>query len=261
MLRSLTTAATGMIGQQLNIDVISNNIANINTTGYKKVRAEFQDLLSQTLKAPGAQISQGTNQPVGIQVGLGTRTSATSRDFTEGAFRATGGKLDIAIEGDGFFQVQLDDGTIGYTRDGSLKIDGNGQLTTSDGFIIQPQITIPNNAQDITITPDGRISAKTPGQTELTEIGTLTLVKFANPSGLSAIGKNLYSGTLASGAPIEGTPNQEGFGSVQQGFLEGSNVQIVEELINLIQAERAFESNSKIIKTSDEMLRTANNMH
>lgn len=260
MLRALSTAATGMMAQQTNIDVISNNIANVNTTAYKKVRAEFQDLLSQTLKAPGAQIAQGTNQPVGIQIGLGTRTSATTRTFSEGSFQATGGKLDVAIEGDGFLEVQRDDGTTAYTRDGSLKIDGNGQLCTSDGFIIQPQLTIPTNATDIAITPDGRISVTTPGTTEQTEVGSLKLAKFPNPSGLSAIGKNLYAETSASGKAIEGTPNQEGFGSLQQGFLEGSNVQIVEELVNLIQAERAFESNSKIIRSADEMLRTANNM-
>ena len=260
MLRSLSTAATGMIAQQINIDVISNNIANVNTTGYKKVRTEFQDLLSQTIKAPGAQIAQGTNQPVGIQIGLGTRTSATARDFGAGAFKSTGGKLDVAIEGDGFLEVQRDDGTIAYTRDGSLKMDGNGQLCTSDGFIIQPQVTIPTNALDITITPDGKISVTTPGTTDQTEVGTLRLAKFANPGGLSAIGKNLYAETSASGKAIEGTANQEGFGSVQQGFVENANVQVVEELINLIQAERAFEANSKIIKSSDELLRTANNM-
>jgi len=260
MIRSLTTAATGMIAQQLNIDVISNNVANVNTSGYKKVRAEFQDLLSQTIKAPGAQISQGTNQPVGIQVGLGTRTSATLRDFTEGAFKSTGGKLDVAIEGDGFLEVQMDDGTIAYTRDGSLKIDANGQLCTSDGFIIQPAVTVPTNARDITITPDGKISVTTPGTSEQSEVGTLKLAKFANAAGLSSIGKNLYSSTSASGNPIEGTPNQEGFGSLQQGFIEGSNVQVVEELINLISAERAFEANSKIIKSADQMLQIANNL-
>jgi len=260
MIRSLSTATTGMMAQQINIDVISNNIANVNTTGYKKVRSEFQDLLSQTLKAPGAQIAQGTNQPVGIQIGLGTRAAATLRDFGEGSFQSTGGKLDVAIEGDGFLEVQRDDGTTAYTRDGSLKIDGNGQLCTSDGFIVQPQVTIPTNAQDITITPDGKISVTTPGTTEQTEVGTLRLAKFANPAGLSAIGKNLYAETSASGKAIEGTANQEGFGSVQQGFLEGSNVQTVEELTNLIQAERAFEANSKIIKSADQMLQIANNL-
>lgn len=260
MLRALTTAATGMIAQQTNIDVISNNMANINTTGYKKVRAEFQDLLSQTLKASGAQIFQGTTQPVGIQVGLGTKTSATVKEFSEGAFKSTGGSLDLAIEGDGFFQVLMDDGSTAYTRDGSLKMDANGQLTTSDGFIIQPQVSIPSDAKEITITPDGRVSVQTAGSSDQTEIGSLTLVKFPNPAGLSSIGKNLYLETAASGKPIEGTPGQEGLGSVQQGFIEGSNVQMVEELINLIQAQRAFEANSKLISASDELLRTLNRL-
>lgn len=260
MLRALTTAATGMIAQQTNIDVISNNMANINTTGYKKSRAEFQDLLSQTIKASGAQIFQGTTQPVGIQIGLGTKTSATARDFSEGAFKSTGGDLDLAIEGDGFFQVLMDDGTTAYTRDGSLKMDANGQLTTSDGYIIQPQVSIPSDATEITITPDGKVSVQTAGSSDQTEIGTLTLVKFPNPAGLSALGKNLYEETAASGKPVEGTPGQEGLGSVQQGFLEGSNVQVVEELINLIQAERAFETNSKLISASDELLRTLNRL-
>lgn len=258
MLRSLSTASTGMIAQQLNIDVIANNVANVNTAGFKKSRAEFQDLLSQTLKAPGALITQGTNQPVGIQVGLGTRTAATTKSFAQGFLQSTGGKLDVAIEGNGFFEVQKDDGTIAYTRDGNFKVDANGQLCTSDGFIIQPQINIPTNATDIAITPDGRISVLTPGTTDLTEIGTFRLAKFANPAGLSAIGKNLYEETSASGKPIEGTPNQDGFGATQQGFIEGSNVQIVEELMNLIQAERAFETNSKLIKSANEVLRMAN---
>ncbi|OGI16997.1 MAG: flagellar basal-body rod protein FlgG [Candidatus Melainabacteria bacterium RIFOXYA2_FULL_32_9] len=258
MLRALTTAATGMVAQQMNIDVISNNLANVNTTGYKKVRTEFQDLLSQTLKAPGAQGAQGTNQPVGIQIGLGTRTSATNRIFTEGVMKSTGNKLDVAIEGDGFLQVQLDDGTPAYTRDGSLKIDGNGQLTTSDGFIVQPQVTIPANATDITITSDGRVSIKTAGDTAQTEVGSLQLAKFANPAGLEAIGKNLYKETSGSGTAIQGTAGQEGFGSLQQNFLEGSNVQVVEELISLIQAERAFEVNSKLITAADNMLKNVN---
>jgi flagellar basal-body rod protein FlgG len=260
MLRALTTAATGMMAQQLNIDVIANNMANVNTSGYKKVRTEFQDLLSQTLKPAGAQISQGTVQPVGIQVGLGTKTSATVRDFMEGAFKSTGGKLDLAVEGDGFFQVMMDDGSTAYTRDGSLKMDANGQLTTSDGFIIQPQVSIPADAQDVVITPDGKVSVKIAGDATMTEVGALSLAKFSNPAGLTALGKNLYQETAASGNPVEGTPGQEGFGTIQQGFIEGSNVQIVEELINLIQAERAFETNSKLVTSANELLRTINRM-
>ncbi len=258
MLRALTTAATGMVAQQMNIDIISNNMANVNTTGYKKVRAEFQDLLSQTIKAPGALISQGSTQPVGIEVGLGTKTAATQRVFSEGTLKQTGNPMDVAIEGDGFLQVQLDDGTIGYTRDGSLKRDGTGQLTTTDGFIIQPQITIPETANEIVITPDGRVSVRESGQTDYNEVGQLQLVKFSNPSGLLSMGKNMYKETPASGSPNEGIAGVEGFGTMQQGFLEGANVQLVEEMINLIQAERAFEANSKLIKSSSEILRQAN---
>jgi flagellar basal-body rod protein FlgG len=260
MLRSLSTAATGLIAQQLNIDVIANNMANANTTGYKKVRAEFQDLLSQTIKAPGAQVFQGTNQPVGIQVGLGTRTSATVRQFDAGALKETGGKLDLAIEGDGFFQVMMDDGSVAYTRDGSFKIDAGGQLTTSDGLKVQPQTSIPAEAQEITITPDGKVSVITGSPPLQSEKGSLTLVKFANPAGLIAVGKNLYQETSASGAPIEGQPGQDGLGTIQQGFLEGSNVQIVEEMINLIQAQRSFEANSKIISAADQILQMTNRM-
>lgn len=258
MLKALSTAATGMIAQQMNIDVISNNMANVNTTGYKKVRAEFQDLLSQTLRTPGALISQGTNQPVGIEIGLGTKAAATQRVFSPGTLRSTGGDFDMAIEGDGFFQIQMDDGTTAYTRDGSFKVDSNGQITTTDGYPLQPQITIPQDAQEVAITPDGRVSVRVANDTNQTEVGQVQLVKFINPSGLLSAGKNLYRETPASGNPIEGIAGQGGFGSLQQGFLEGANVQIVEEMISLIQAERAFEANSKIIKSSSEILRQAN---
>ncbi len=260
MLRSLSTAATGMLAQQLNIDVISNNLANVNTSGYKKVRAEFQDLLSQTIKPAGAQIFQGTTQPVGIQIGLGTKPSATMKEFSEGVLKTTGGTFDLAIEGDGFFQVLLDDGSTAYTRDGSFKVDSNGQLTTSDGLIVQPQVAIPIDATEVAVTPDGRVSVLVAGEPAQTEIGALTLTKFPNPSGLSSIGKNLYTETSASGNPIESQPGQDGLGSIQQGFLEGSNVHVVEELINLIQAERAFESNSKLISSSNNLLQILNRM-
>lgn len=257
MLRALTTAATGMVAQQMNIDIISNNMANVNTTGYKKVRGEFQELLSQTIKTPGALIGQGTTQPVGIEVGLGVKTAATQRVFSEGSLKQTNNDLDVAIEGDGFIQVQLDDGTTGYTRDGSFKMDGSGQLTTTDGYVIQPQINIPTNASNVTITADGKVSVTMPSETASTEVGQLQLVKFANPAGLLSKGSNLYTETAASGSPNTGTPGQDGFGTVQQGYLEGANVQLVEEMVNLIQAERAFEANSKLITSSSDILKAA----
>lgn len=260
MLRSLTTAATGMLAQQTNIDVISNNLANVNTTGFKKSRAEFQDLLSQTLKAPGAQVAQGTFQATGIQVGLGVKNSAVQRINTQGIMQSTDNPLSVAIQGSGFFQVQLDDGTTAYSRDGNFKIDANGQLVTSDGYQIQPQVSIPQDAMEVTITPDGRVTVRQPGAAEMTEVGTLELVKFANPGGLLALGKNLHAETSASGTAIQGVAGQEGFGTIEQGFLEGSNVQVVEELINLITAQRAFEANSNVIRASDEALKTANRL-
>lgn len=260
MLRALTSAATGMMAQQMNIDTISNNIANVNTSGYKKVRTEFQTLLSQVQRKPGALVTQGTNQPVGIEVGLGVKTSATQRIFTSGNYLTTGNQMDVAIEGDGFIQVQLDDGMIAYTRDGSLKRDANGAVCTSDGYVIQPQITVPQDASDITITPNGTISVSAGNQPTQIEVGTIQLVKFLNPAGLSSIGKNLFIETPASGQPVQGIAGQEGFGTILQGSLEGSNVQIVEELVSLIQAERAFEANSKVIQSGNDMLKQANQL-
>lgn len=260
MLRSLTTAATGMISQQTNLDVIANNVANVNTSGYKKVRAEFQDLISQVERSAGAQVGQGTFIPVGIEIGLGVRTSATTRIFTPGIMQSTGRNLDVAIEGDGFLQITLDDGTIGYTRDGSLKLDANGLLVTSDGYQLQPPVQIPQNVSEIAITPNGDVSVRVGSQSDMTPVGSLQLVKFQNNSGLMAIGHNLYKETPGSGIPVPGIPGQDGYGTVQQHFLEGSNVQTVEELINLIKAERAFETNSKIITSSSSILETTNRM-
>lgn len=260
MLRALSTAATGMIGQQNYLDVISNNIANVNTTGFKKSRVEFQDMLSQTVKAPGAMITQGTYQPVGIEYGLGVKTAATTRVFSQGTAVSTDRNLDIAIQGEGFLQVMKTDGTLAYTRDGSLKLDSMGQLCTTDGLLIQPQTTIPQDAKEIDITEDGNISVSVGSDTAQTIAGTIQLVRFQNPSGLLAVGHNLYVETSASGNPIQDTPGQNGMGTIQQGFLEGSNVQIVEELIGLIKAERAFESNSKIISTSSDILKQTNNI-
>lgn len=260
MLRSLTTAATGMIAQQNYLDVISNNIANVNTAGFKKSRIEFQDLLSQAVKTPGAMINQGTFQPVGVEIGLGVKTAATTRVFTDGVAMTTDRNLDVMIEGQGFLQVMREDGTLGYTRDGSLKTDAMGQLCTTDGLLIQPQTTIPQDASEINITQDGNISVKVGASTTQTIVGQLQLVRFQNPSGLLSVGHNLYVETPGSGNPIQDTPGQNGMGLIQQGFLEGSNVQIVDELISLIKAERAFESNSKIINASSDILRQTNQL-
>lgn len=260
MLRSLTTAATGMIAQQTNLDVIANNIANVNTAGYKKVRAEFQDLICQVEKSAGAQVGQGTYIPVGIEIGLGVRNSATTRIFTPGIMQSTGRELDVAIEGDGFIQVTLDDGTVAYTRDGSFKIDANGLLVTSDGYQMQPPVQIPANSTNISITPNGNVNVKTGSQTDMAPVGQIQIVKFQNNSGLMAVGHNLYKETPGSGIPVPGIPGQDGYGTIQQYFLEGSNVQTVEELINLIKAERAFESNSKIITSASNILQETNRL-
>lgn len=260
MLRALSTAATGMIAQQNYLDVVSNNIANVNTTGFKKSRVEFQDMLSQAVKTPGAMITQGTFQPVGIEYGLGVKTAATTKVFSQGTAISTDRNLDIAVQGEGFLQVMKTDGTLAYTRDGSLKVDAMGQLCTTDGLLIQPQTTIPQDAKEIDITEDGNISVTVGTDTQQQIVGTLQLVRFQNPSGLLAIGHNLYVETAASGNPVQDTPGQNGMGTIQQGFLEGSNVQVVEELISLIKAERAFESNSKIINASSDILRNTNQM-
>lgn len=260
MLRALSTAATGMIAQQNYLDVISNNIANVNTSGFKKSRVEFQDMLSQAVKTPGAMINQGTFQPVGIEYGLGVKTAATTRVFSQGTAVNTDRNLDVSIQGEGFFQVMRTDGTLAYTRDGSLKLDSMGQLCTTDGLLIQPQTTIPADTTEIDITEDGNISVTEANSTTQTIVGTLQLVRFQNPSGLLAVGHNMYVETEASGNPIQDTPGQNGMGTVQQGFLEGSNVQIVEELISLIKAERAFESNSKIINASSDILKATNQL-
>jgi flagellar basal-body rod protein FlgG len=249
-----------MIAQQMNLDVISNNIANVNTYGYKKVRAEFQDLISQVHRMPGSQMGQGTYQPVGVEVGLGVKTAATTRIFQPGSVIPTGRNLDIAIEGDGFMQITLDDGTTAYTRDGSLKMDANGSVVTTDGYQLQPPIQIPPNTQEITITPGGDVNVRVGGQMDQTPVGSIQIVKFQNNSGLTAIGHNLYLETPASGPAVPGTPGQDGYGQILQGFVEASNVQTVEELINLIKAERAFESNSKIVTSSSNILQETNRM-
>ncbi len=261
MMRSLFTSATGMIAQQMNIDTVAHNLANVNTTGFKKSRVNFQDLIYETIKPAGAETTQGTSIPEGIQIGHGVRPSAISKVFTPGAAMQTGNPLDVMIEGDGFLQIMLPDGTIAYTRDGSFKMNEQGRMMTADGYPIEPEITIPQDAEMITIGTDGRVSVRVPGNNAFTQVGDIQLVRFPNPAGLDArMGHNLLMETQASGAPVPGQPGLDGLGIITQGFLENSNVQVVEEIIQMIIAQRAYEANSKTIQTADEMLQTANNV-
>ena len=260
MIRSLFTAATGMQAQQMNLDVISNNIANVNTVGFKRSRADFQDLLYQTLKAPGLPSSEGNQVPSGLQVGLGVRPVATQKLFTQGDFVSTGNDLDVVIEGDGFFQVTKPDGTVSYTRSGALKVDKDGRIVNSDGFPLEPAITIPTDTTKITISFDGKVNVLQGTSATPVEIGTIEIARFVNPAGLLSTGKNLFTATDASGDAITGTPGSEGRGNISQGFIESSNVNVVEELANLIIAQRAFELNSKAVQASDEMLQTSSTL-
>ena len=261
MIRALFTAATGMVGQQMNIDTIANNLANVNTTGFKKSRVNFQDLLYETIKPAGTETAAGTTIPEGIQVGHGVRPSSIAKLFTPGNLIQTGNQLDLAIEGDGFFQIELPDGTTSYTRDGSFKVNQEGAVMTADGYPLTPAITVPTDYEQITVGADGTVSARVPGTTTPTNIGTLQLVRFANPAGLDArLGRNLLLETEASGTPTAGQPGLEGIGMLAQGFLENSNVQVVEEILQLIIAQRAYEASSKVIQASDEMLQLANNI-
>jgi flagellar basal-body rod protein FlgG len=255
MFRALHSAATGMQAQQTNIDVVANNMANVNTTGFKKSRAEFQDLLYQTLRAPGGQGGGTASAPAGLQVGLGVRTAATQAMHSQGSLNQTGNALDLAIEGNGFFQVQRPNGDMAYTRSGNLKADADGRLVTNDGFAIEPSITIPPDATGVTISSTGVITVMQPGNASATEIGQLQLANFANSGGLLATGRNLYAATSASGQPVIATPGEEGTGTLAQGFLEGSNVEVVTEMIDLIASQRAYEVNQRVITAADEMLR------
>jgi flagellar basal-body rod protein FlgG len=260
MIRALYSAATGMNAQETNIDVISNNLANVNTNGFKKSRADFQDLMYQYAVEPGAPTSQTTMNPTGVQVGLGVKTSSVQKVFTQGDLTSTGNQLDVAIEGDGFFQILRPDGTFAYTRSGALQLDQNGQIVTSDGYSIAPGITIPQDSLGITIAQDGTVSVKQPNNATPTQVGQITAVRFPNNAGLRAMGQNLYEETQASGVAVNGIFNQNGFGRLNQGFLESSNVSVVEQVVNMITAQRAYEASSKGITTADEMLNQVINL-
>src|SRR6266436_3881323 len=258
MLRALYSSAAGMQSQQLNLDVISNNLANVNTTGFKKSKIEFQDLLYQTTRAPGAEAGGGNQIPTGLQVGHGSRPVATSKIFTTGELTQTGERLDVAIQGDGFFEVQMPDGTRAYTRDGALKTASDGRITTSDGLPLQGGFQpVPAGTTSVSISPTGEVTTTTPNGSQSFRV---QLVRFANPSGLESIGRNLYRENTASGTAELGNPGENGFGELAQGYLEMSNVKVVEEMVNMIVAQRAYEVNAKAVQSSDEMMGMSNNL-
>ncbi|TSA00141.1 MAG: flagellar basal-body rod protein FlgG [Rhodocyclaceae bacterium] len=254
MIRSLWIAKTGLDAQQTQLDVISNNLANVSTNGFKRARAVFEDLLYQTLRQPGAQSSQQTAIPSGLQLGTGVRPVATEKIFTQGSLTQTSNPLDIAINGQGFFQIQMPDGTLAYTRDGSFQKDGTGQMVTSSGYPLSPALTIPSNAVSVTIGRDGVVSVLQAGTTAATQVGTIQLAGFVNSGGLQSVGENLFVETASSGTPTPNTPGTNGSGLLNQGYVETSNVNVAEELVNMIQTQRAYEINSKAITTSDQML-------
>jgi flagellar basal-body rod protein FlgG len=260
MLRSLFIAATGMEAQKLSIDVISNNLANVNTTGFKKSRADFQDLLYQTIRTPGATSAEGSQIPSGIQVGMGVKPVAVQKIFQQGNFVQTGNNLDMVIEGDGFFQILMPDGTTAYSRSGSFKLDSDGRIVNSDGYPLEPAITIPSNTTNISISSDGKISVTQAGNSAPTQIGQIELANFINPGGLNALGKNLFQQTGSSGDPTTGNAGTNGLGTISQGYIEMSNVNVVEEMVNMIVSQRAYEINSKAVQASDQMLQVANNL-
>lgn len=254
MIRSLWVAKTGLDAQQTNLDVISHNLANVSTNGYKRQRAVFEDLLYQNLRQPGAQSSQQTQIPSGLMLGVGVRTIATEHIHIQGNLQRTENALDMAINGQGFFQIQMPDGTIAYTRDGAFQRDSTGQIVTASGYPLSPAITIPADALSITISRDGIVSVLQAGQTTPTQVGTIQLATFINPGGLQSVGENLYVETVSSGAPTPNTPGTNGAGLINQGFVETSNVNVAEELVTMIQTQRAYEMNSKVVTTSDQML-------
>ncbi|NVK31686.1 MAG: flagellar basal-body rod protein FlgG [Gammaproteobacteria bacterium] len=256
---ALWIAKTGLDAQQTRMAVVSNNLANVSTNGFKRDRANFEDLFYQNMRSSGGQTSQTTTQSSGMNVGTGVRIVSTDKQYTQGNLQQTDNSLDLAINGRGFFEVSLPDGSVGYTRDGSFKLDGNGTLVTSSGYPLEPQITVPDGAIAIDVGNDGTVSVRMSGEATPIDIGQITTVDFINPVGLSPMGENILQETAASGAPTQGTPGLAGLGQVRQGFLETSNVNIVEEMIAMIETQRAYEMNSKSISTTDEMLRQLNN--
>lgn len=254
MMRSLWIAKTGMEAQQIQMDTVSNNLANVGTAGYKRAHAVFEDLMYQNLRQSGANSTEQSTLPTGLQVGLGTRAVATARNFSQGNLQQTNNNLDVAINGNGFFQVQMPDGSTAYTRDGSFKVDANGQIVTNSGYVIAPGITVPPNTQSVTVGSDGTVTAMVAGNTAAVPLGNLQLAGFANPGGLEPRGQNLFVETASSGNPIQGAPGADGLGLLQQGYVESSNVNVVEELVAMIQTQRAYELSSKAIQTTDQML-------
>jgi len=254
MINSLWISKTGMQAQQTQLDVISNNMANVSTNGFKRASAVFEDLMYQNLRQVGAAADEQNQLPTGLQLGLGVRTVATARNFSQGSLQQSGNQLDLAINGNGFLQVTMPDGTTGYTRDGSLKLDAQGRVVTSGGLPLANDINIPAEAQSITISPDGVVTVKVPGNAAPQQVGNIELASFINPAGLEPLGQNLYAETVASGAPANGAPGTVGMGNLMQGYVETSNVNVVQELVTMIQTQRAYEMNSKAIQTSDQML-------
>ena len=260
MIRGLYTAATGMNAMQNQIDVTSNNISNVNTIGFKQDRAEFQDLMYESLNYTAGQTSEITTNPTGIDVGLGVRTSGIQKNFLEGDLKTTSNTLDLAITGDGFFQITMPNGEIAYSRGGAFKLDNEGNIVNGSGYMLEPQITVPEDLINLTIANDGTVTAEDPTTGDVTNLGQITTVDFINPAGLTPLGNSLYMASEASGDPIEGIPSEEQFGSIEQGMVELSNVKLVNEMVDLITAQRAYEANSKAITTSDDMLSIVNQL-
>lgn len=254
MINSLQIAKTGMTAQQTQLDVIAHNLANVATAGFKRGTALFEDLIYQNLRQVGGNTADNAELPTGLHIGLGVRTVATARTYSQGNLQQTDNNLDVAINGNGFFRIQLPDGSVAYTRDGSFKLNNQGQIVTNQGYLLVDSPTVPENARSLTIGKDGQITVLVPGQAQPQVIGQITLANFINPAGLEPMGQNLFMESQASGAPNEGTPGAEGFGQLMQGFLESSNVNVVQELVNMIQTQRAYELNSKAVTTSDQML-------